>query len=182
MFLITGFLLFALYQLDTNEQAAKEKASDESNDEAKSADPSRQDSDSKPTVSYADVSYFQALIIGLFQAVAILPGISRSGSTIVGARFLGLDAKNAATFSFLLAIPAIAGAMVLESVKIFDRGTSTPVWLLAVGLVVSFLVGLLSLWLLIQWLGRGRLYRFAYYVIPLGFAVVCYELYDTVFF
>lgn len=116
----------------------------------------------------------QALLIGFGQAVAILPGLSRSGTTIAAGLRLGLSAQAAATFSFLLAVPAILGAGTLEVLSLVREpvGAATPVWLLATGAATSFLVGLLSLHWLIRWLESGRLWMFAFWCIPLGLLVI----------
>jgi len=122
------------------------------------------------------LSYRGALVIGLFQALAILPGISRSGATIVAGLGLGLRRDEAAAFAFLLAIPAIAGAGLLEIVDLLRNGApATPPVTLAIGALVSFVVGLAALWWLVRWLERGRLHRFAWYLIPLGLAVVVWQ-------
>lgn len=164
MFVVTGFLLMTLDKL----------GNDDEDDEKKSAG-------AEPTpetgIEYTEISWKQSLIIGLFQAVAILPGISRSGSTIVGGCLLGLKRQSAATFSFLLAIPAILGATSLEVYSMIKEEPSTPLWLLALGFFISFVVGLGSIALLVRWLGKGRLHLFAYYVIPLGFTVVVWQLF-----
>jgi len=118
-----------------------------------------------------------ALVIGLLQALAILPGISRSGATIVGGLGVGLQRESATTFAFLMAIPAIAGGGLLKGIEAYQLGaTSTPMGTLAVGFVVSFLVGLVALWLVIRWVQKGRLAIFAYYLVPLGVAVVVWQL------
>lgn len=126
---------------------------------------------------YRELSYRQVLLIGAFQAAAILPGLSRSGSTIAAGLATGLDRENSATFAFLLAIPAIAGAGVLEGLELLrhpEGGSS--LWLLLLGATVSLLVGLVALNWLITWLRRGRLAWFAYWCIPLGIAVVLWQL------
>ena len=122
------------------------------------------------------LSYGRALLIGTVQALAILPGISRSGVTIVAGLGCGLRRKEAATFSFLLAIPAIGGAGLLEIVDLLrEPAGSTPITALGVGALVSFAVGLLALAWLIRWLDRGRLHLFAWWVIPLGIAVLTWQ-------
>lgn len=127
--------------------------------------------------SYTQLSYKQAFLIGLAQAIAILPGISRSGSTIVAGLLTGLSRQSAATFSFLLAIPAILGATVLETAEILtDPHISTPLYLLAVGAIISAIVGLISLWLLVRWLEKGKLHYFAFWCIPLGILIVIMQL------
>ncbi len=128
-------------------------------------------------LDYTQLSWQRALTVGALQAVALLPGISRSGATIAAGLGVGLQREAAATFAFLLAIPAIAGAGVLEMLDAWKAGTTgTPPATLAVGFVVSMLVGLATLALLIRWVRQGRLAMFAYYLIPLGVAVVAWQL------
>ena len=124
-----------------------------------------------------ELGYGRALLIGVFQAFAILPGISRSGATIAAGLACGLRRDEAAAFSFLLAIPAIAGAGLLETIKLLgESSAATPVGGLALGATVSFVVGLASLWWLIRWLDRGRLHLFAWWVIPLGAVVLAWQI------
>lgn len=126
---------------------------------------------------YQDLDWRKTLIIGTSEAIAVLPGLSRSGTTISAGLRLGLSAQSAATFSFLLAIPAIGGAGTLEVVKILkDAEWSTPWQLLLMGMFVSFVVGLGSLWWLIRWLEKGKLQYFAYWCIPVGVVVAIYNL------
>lgn len=126
---------------------------------------------------YVNMNYKMVILIGLAQAFALLPGISRSGSTIVMGSFLGLSRQSAATFSFLLAIPAILGATVLELKDIIEVGkTETPLMPLMAGLVIAFAVGWVSLAILVKWLEAGKLHWFAYYLIPFGVIVVIWQL------
>jgi undecaprenyl-diphosphatase len=126
-----------------------------------------------------ELDYGQALLIGVFQALAILPGISRSGATIVAGLGCGLRRDEAATFSFLLAIPAIGGAGLLETLELLrDGAESTPSGALALGALLSFVVGLGSLWWLVRWLQQGRLHHFAWWVIPLGVAVITWQFWQ----
>jgi len=126
---------------------------------------------------YSQLGWGKVLVIGLFQAVALLPGISRSGATIAAGLGVGLRRDASATFAFLLAIPAIAGAGLLESIEVFEAGsTGTSPGLLAVGFLVSMVVGLGSLALLIRFVQQGRLSMFAYYLVPLGIAVVWWRI------
>ncbi len=123
--------------------------------------------------SYLELSWWKALAIGCFQAFAILPGVSRAGSTIFGARLLGLRNEDSVTFSFLLAIPAILGATVLTVKDLVDEGTSgEAITLLAVGAGISFVVGIASLRWLIWWSREGKLHRFAYWCAPVGLLVI----------
>jgi undecaprenyl-diphosphatase len=123
------------------------------------------------------LSYRGALGIGAFQALALLPGISRSGATIVAGLVTGLRREEAATFSFLLAIPAIGGAGLLEAVKLWNQPVgSESLGLLALGGSVSFAVGLLSLVWLLRWLKQGRLHYFAWWLLLVGPAVVVWQI------
>ena len=134
------------------------------------------------TLTLGDVGWKQALVIGILQALAPVPGISRSGTTITGGVLTGLRRDAAASFSFLIAIPAIAGAVVLEIVKplleMVLKGTpaseafpGTDLSLaglcpLLVGAVVSFLVGLVALrWLIAFIVKRGMNWFIAYLVV-----------------
>ncbi|HBJ38328.1 MAG TPA: undecaprenyl-diphosphate phosphatase [Planctomycetaceae bacterium] len=118
---------------------------------------------------YADLTWWQAFLIGCFQAFAILPGVSRSGSTIFGGRMLGLRAPDALTFSFLLAIPAISGASVLAIKDLMEEGAGgTDVALLITGAVISFTTGVFALRWLIRWSTKDRLHWFAFWCIPVG--------------
>lgn len=126
---------------------------------------------------YKKLTWAKAFEIGIFQAFAVMPGISRSGSTIVGGRLLGLKNDDAVTFSFLLAIPVIAGATVLEVKDIISDGTGPidPVTL-GVGAVVSFVVGIVALNWLIAWSRKGSLHLFAFWCIPVGIATIAWQL------
>ncbi len=129
-------------------------------------------------MQYPEVRPGQALAIGLLQATAILPGVSRSGTTIAGGLATGLCREDAAAFSFLLAIPAIGGAGLLKIIDAIQAGgTGTPIPQLAVGFVVSMVVGLGALALLLHWLKGGRLSMFVYYLVPLGIVVTAWQLF-----
>lgn len=124
-----------------------------------------------------ELSYGRALLIGVFQAAAILPGVSRSGSTIVAGVGSGLRRDEATTFSFLLAIPAIAGAGLLEIGDLIGRsGNGTPVLTLVIGGLISFAVGLVALTWLVRWLREGYFHYFAWWVLALGPVVIAWQL------
>jgi undecaprenyl-diphosphatase len=132
---------------------------------------------SEGKTEYADLTWSAAIKIGLLQALALLPGISRSGATIVAGLGVGLRRESAVTFAFLLAIPAIAGGGMLEFLDALEAGgTGTPLGTLAAGFAISFVVGLGALALLIRWVRQGRLAMFAYYLAPLGAAVIAWQL------
>ncbi|MEO8496914.1 MAG: undecaprenyl-diphosphate phosphatase [Planctomycetota bacterium] len=130
------------------------------------------------------LSYKNAALIGFSQACAILPGLSRSGTTISMGLRLGLAPTAAATFSFLMAIPVIGGACLLEIVKLAKDGAfssaagqSISLNHLLIGAVVAYTVGLVSLWLLVKWLERGRFQYFAAWCIPVGIGVIIWQLF-----
>ncbi len=125
---------------------------------------------------YQQMSYMQALLIGGFQALAILPGLSRSGWTIAGGLLLGLRRESAATFSFLLAIPVIAGSTVLKIGDFLAESSATPAGVLTAGAAVSFVVGFYSLRALVLVVRRGKLQWFALWCIPLGLVVIVWQL------
>ncbi len=112
------------------------------------------------------VKVWHAPLIGIAQGCAITPGISRSGSTISIALLLGIPAKLAAEYSFLLSIPAILGAVALKISDIAD--TSMPLYILGAGMVTSFVVGYIALRLLLVVLNRGQFSLFTYYCVVLG--------------
>lgn len=119
--------------------------------------------------SSGDLSPMRALLIGAAQAIAIIPGISRSGSTISTAVLLGVERELAARFSFLMSVPVIAGATVLKARDLAEAPPAADMLTaLAVGAVVSFVVGVAALWLLMHLVRRGRFADFAWYCFAVG--------------
>lgn len=131
--------------------------------------------------SVAEMPFWKAALVGTAQGVAVLPGISRSGATIVAGMLLGLTKPEAATFSFLLAIVAICAATTLEGAELFladhpteaAPGLSIPLMLFGAG--VSFVVGLAALAWLRRYLEHGSLKWFAYWCILMGIVVVSWN-------
>lgn len=117
-----------------------------------------------------------ALLIGIGQAVAIIPGISRSGTTIATALARGLDRVAAARYSFLLSLPVIFGAGLLQARDILKVGVEYSWQALAVGGVASFVAGLLAIRVLMAVLERSKLTIFSYYCWALGLVVVLTQL------
>ena len=117
------------------------------------------------------ITYTQAFLIGISQAVAICPGVSRAGLTITTALFLGLKKQNAAFFSFLISIPAIIGATVIELEKLsaIDNAVSLVTLFFA-----SLVFGFVGLWGVVFVLNRGKLHYFAAYLIPLALFILFY--------
>ncbi len=109
-----------------------------------------------------------ALLVGVVQGVAVVPGISRSGATIAAGVLAGADRERAAEFSFLAALPAILGAAAVSLPEASALGSSIGAAALAGGLAASFAVGWLALTLLLRIVRRGRLHLFALYLIPAG--------------
>lgn len=118
-----------------------------------------------------------AFAIGCFQALAILPGVSRSGSTIAGGLMIGLTRQAATTFSFLLSIPAVGGAVLLEAVDM-ARGQSGSLELgpLLLGAAIAFAVGIVALRFLIRIVTQRKLHWFAYYCLVLGTITTAWQL------
>jgi len=108
-----------------------------------------------------------ALIIGFFQGIAVLPGLSRSGTTIAVALALGLKREEAATFSFLLSLPAILGAAALE-IDVTKLLVDGPLAAYLLGAASAFTVGLVALYSLVVLVKKGRLWLFAPYVALAG--------------
>jgi len=113
----------------------------------------------------------KALLIGMVQGMAVMPGLSRSGATIALALFLGGSRQRAARFSFLLSIPAIVGASLLAILDI--SSAAMPPWgVIAAGTAVSAVTGYLALRFLVYIVGRGKLHLFAPYCLVVGVAVL----------
>ena len=119
--------------------------------------------------------WIDALVVGLMQCIAPLPGVSRSGSTILGGLWRGYSREAAAQFSFLIALPAIAGADVLHLPDLARKDLGTPVPVLVVGVVVSFVVGVLALNWLLRLVTRSSFRGFAWYCLTVGIAVCIWQ-------
>ncbi|MDR1663339.1 MAG: undecaprenyl-diphosphate phosphatase [Clostridiales bacterium] len=134
--------------------------------------------DKIPAGKKKEISYMDALVVGCMQAVGIPPGISRSGATISGALFRGLDRETAARFSFLLSIVAVAGAGALQAKDIFTEHVTVAtadVLPMIFGFAASAMVGYLAIRLLLRLIKACKLKYFAYYV----FALAAFILLDT---
>ncbi len=114
------------------------------------------------------------LLIGVFQMLAMIPGTSRSGATIVGALMLGASRTVAADFTFFLAIPAMAGASLVKLLHFGFDFTSTELFLLLLGSVVSFLVSVFAIKFLLKYIQSHDFKLFGYYRIVLGVIVFIY--------
>jgi len=132
-------------------------------------------------ITYEQLSPRQAMLIGVCQAAALVPGISRSGSTISAGLILGLKRESAAAFSFLMAVPVIGGAALVESLSVLsgDVTVQSPMALIAGGLT-AFVVGLFALRWLVGFIARGRLHWFAFYCVGAGTLTVIWQLFAAV--
>ena len=125
------------------------------------------------------VSWKQALAIGIGQMCAIIPGLSRSGTTITVGILSGVNREAAGTFSFLLAIPAIAGAAFVHLLKLIlkaPKEESFTFLQLAAGLLVSAVISYWSLCLLTRLIKRGKLSVFSWYLYALGLGVILWQM------
>jgi undecaprenyl-diphosphatase len=124
----------------------------------------------------------RALIIGAAQAFAILPGISRSGSTISAGMYCGVERSEAARFSFLMALPVILGACLVEGRELLHTGIPREESAtLLIGTICAFCVGIIALKWLLGVIRRGRLDRFAYYCYAVGLAGLIWFAHGTFF-
>ena len=132
----------------------------------------------KPRVkSFQQLSYPMAVFIGVFQVLALIPGTSRSGATILGATLLGTSRYIAAEFSFFLAIPVMFGASLLKLVKFGFHFTGTEAAILIVGMVTAFVVSVLAIKFLMGYIKKNDFKAFGYYRIVLGALVIVYFLF-----
>ncbi len=132
----------------------------------------------KPRVTDINkLSYLDALKVGLFQVLSIIPGTSRSGSTIIGGLAIGLERKVIANFTFFLSIPVMFGASLLKILKFGFVFTSTEVIILVTGMVTAFIVSIISIKFLLKYIKNNDFKVFGYYRIVLGLIVILYFLF-----
>lgn len=126
-----------------------------------------------------DIDYKTAILIGLFQCLSLVPGTSRSGSTILGAILIGVGRSAGAEFSFFMAIPTMLGASAIKGLKFLLSGvqaTGTEIGVLVVGCIVSFIVSLLVIRGLMEYVRKHSFSAFGVYRIILGAVVLLYFL------
>lgn len=126
----------------------------------------------KESGGVAALSTRQSIIVGLVQCIAMIPGVSRSGATIMGAMALGIDRKTAAEFSFFLALPTLTGATVLQLAKHHDAITKNDIGLIALGAFVSFVVAWAVIKAFLAVVTRYGFAPFAWYRIIVGVAAL----------
>jgi len=122
-----------------------------------------------------DMTIIDALVIGLSQGIAITPGISRSGATIATALFLGINRELAGRFSFLIFIPAILGALILNF-HFPELGTKSYLYFVLAGTLAASMTGYLALKALLRFVNQGKLYIFAPYLYAIGLFAIVYGI------
>ncbi len=124
------------------------------------------------------ITFKTAALIGCFQMLALIPGTSRSGATILGAILIGLSRPAAAEFSFFLAIPTMVGASLLKIVKFLSDTSFTgeEIFILLVGMIVSFVVSVLAIRALMAYVKKKDFSFFGYYRIVLGLIVMAFVI------
>lgn len=129
----------------------------------------------KETISeMSEMTYKTALLIGFFQVLSIIPGTSRSGSTILGAMILGTSRGIAAEFSFFLAIPVMFGVSFLKIVTYEGSLTPNDITVLITGMVVAYIVSMMSIKFLVNYVAKHDFKSFGWYRIVLGLLVISY--------
>lgn len=124
--------------------------------------------------SFKDLKFRHAFYMGLFQALALIPGTSRSGATIIGGLLLGASRFIAAEFSFFMSIPVMFGASLLKLFKFGFDFTGPEIFYLTTGMLVSFIVSVLAIKFLLDYIKRHDFKIFGYYRIGLGILVILY--------
>lgn len=118
--------------------------------------------------SYGDLGWKHSLFTGFAQGLGVLPGISRSGITISASLFAGLDRERAGEYSFLISIPAIAGAMVLDMKDLGELTSRVEPLMVLAACAAAMIAGFLSLVFLLKLVKKGQLFWFSFYLIPFG--------------
>lgn len=119
-------------------------------------------------IDYSSLGLKQGVITGISQGLGVLPGISRSGITISAALLSGMNREKAGEYSFLISLPAILGAFILEFKDVEGLLVMVNPMIIGVGMLSAFIVGMLSLKILLKLIKNGNLYFFSFYLIPLG--------------
>ncbi len=132
------------------------------------------------TDSLDKITYRQALTIGAFQVLALIPGTSRSGATIVGSLLIGIQRTVAAEFSFFLAIPVMFGASLLKIIKFGLHFSTNEIIILLLGCVTSFIVSILAIRFLMDYVRKHDFKLFGYYRIVLGSLVFIFFFLKTI--
>jgi len=119
-----------------------------------------------------EITYMKALVIGLFQIIAMIPGVSRSAATIIGGLTQKLDRKNAAEFSFFLAVPTMFAASAYKLYKGYGSVTSDNIGILVAGNIIAFVVAMLAIKSFVTYLANHGFKIFGYYRIAVGLVIL----------
>jgi undecaprenyl-diphosphatase len=130
--------------------------------------------DTQHRIHIHDLSLRTSLLIGLFQCLAFIPGVSRSAATILGGILLGMDKRHATEFSFFLAVPTLAGATLIKTLKIYPTIQSDQLLSLALGLALSFAFAILAIRGFVAFVSKGVFQWFGWYRIVLGAAILLF--------
>ncbi|MDC7232425.1 MAG: undecaprenyl-diphosphate phosphatase [Spirochaetales bacterium] len=117
---------------------------------------------------YRDLNFKDGLFTGVAQGIGVLPGISRSGITISAGLYRGMNRDVAAEYSFLISIPAILGALLLDLKDGVELMNSISLPVLAVSFTAALISGFMALWILVRLINSGKFYYFCFYLVPLG--------------
>lgn len=128
--------------------------------------------------SLQDITYTTALFIGVFQILALIPGTSRSGATIVGALLVGVSRTVAAEFTFYLAIPIMFGASFLKLLKFGLNFTGTEFLILVIAMITAFVVSILVIRFLMDYIKKHDFKVFGYYRVVLGIIVILFAVFS----
>jgi undecaprenyl-diphosphatase len=130
-------------------------------------------------INTKEVGYFQALIIGLAQTVAILPGISRSGATISTALLLGVERNAATRFSFIMVLPPIAGATLMKAKDLFTEPVSVVNELLPLGMgfIAAFVSGIIACGWMLALVRKGNIAYFSIYCLIIGLVAIAFSIF-----
>lgn len=135
--------------------------------------------------TFRSMNYVDATVVGVFQCLALPPGISRSGMTLCGSIFRNIDRRTAATYSFLLSIPAILGAMVLELKDVFLDGKAIEgleLFPTIFGFLAAMISGFFAIKVFLNFITKNKMRIFSYYVFVLGAFVIIDQLLLHIFF
>ena len=124
-----------------------------------------------PEIDFSEITWTRALLVGLFQALAMVPGVSRSAATIIGGSLLGISRRTIVEFSFMLAVPTMLAASVYDLYQSHEA-LATNVPALAVGFVVSFVTAIVAIKSFLAFIKRRSFAAFGIYRIALGIVVL----------
>ena len=130
--------------------------------------------DSDLKIKIEDLTFKHCVYLGLFQCFALIPGVSRAGATILGALFLKMTRKDAAEFSFFLAVPTLAAASLYKTAKALPEIDSSQILFILVGSLISFFVAMGAIKFFVHWVVRSGFTFFGWYRIVLGFIFLFY--------